>query len=130
MYKRQGLIHDDFGTEVFSGRGYFANIFAGESKDPKKVQEELLKEIRRLRKSGLSEQDFLSCKKSMYGRIVRGFNKVESVANGLVSSYFADVDIYDNIKVAEAMSFRDIKRRFADSLDESKMAISVIEPLE
>ncbi|WP_093988669.1 EF-P 5-aminopentanol modification-associated protein YfmH [Massiliimalia timonensis] len=133
LYRRlydAGLIHDDFGTEVFSGRGYFANIFAGESKDPKKVQEELLKEIRRLRKSGLSEQDFLSCKKSMYGRIVRGFNKVESVANGLVSSYFADVDIYDNIKVAEAMSFRDIKRRFADSLDESKMAISVIEPLE
>ncbi len=77
----------------------------------------------------MSEQDFLCCKKALYGRIVRGFNKVENVANGLVSSYFAGVDIYDNIKAAEGITYKDIKQRFSCSLDESRMALSIVEPL-
>lgn len=132
LYRRlydEGLINQEFGTEVFSGRGYFANIFAGESKDPRRVAEEIKKEIAGLRKKGLSEQDFLCCKKALYGRIVRGFNKVENVANGLVSSYFAGVDIYDNIKAAEGIAYKDIKQRFSCSLDESRMALSIVEPL-
>ena len=132
LYRRLydgGLIHQDFGTEVFSGRGYFANIFAGESDDPRRVAEELRREITDRREHGLSEQDFLGCRKALYGRIVRGFNRVDNVANALVSSYFAGIDLYDNIRAVEEITFRSIKARFDKTLDLSKMAVSIVEPM-
>ena len=132
LYRRLydgGLIHQDFGTEVFSGRGYFANVFAGESDDPRRVAEELRREIAGRREHGLSEQDFLGCRKALYGRIVRGFNRVDNVANALVSSYFAGIDLYDNIRAVEEITFRSIKARFDKTLDLSKMAVSIVEPM-
>ena len=132
LYRRlydAGLIHQDFGTEVFSGRGYFANLFGGESDDPRRVAEELRREIETRRENGLSEQEFAECRKAMYGRIVRGFNRVENVANALVSSYFAGIDLYDNIRAAEEITFRSVKARFERTLDPSRMAVSIVEPL-
>jgi len=58
-----GLINQTFGCEVFCGRGYFANIFAGESKKPDEVFVKLKEEIRRLRQEGIPESDFSRAKK-------------------------------------------------------------------
>jgi predicted Zn-dependent peptidase len=133
LYRRlydKGLINQNFDTEVFAGRGYMANIFSGESKDPHRVLEELLKEINLIRNSGVPQHLFLSSKKSLYGRVVRGFNDVETVANGLVSSYFAGVDIYDNIKAIEDIQRKDLENLLQSTLQEDRICLSVIEPLE
>ncbi len=133
LYRRlydSGLINDSFGTEIHSGRGYFSGIFGGESKEPRKVYDEILKEIAYFRANGLPEEDIERVKRALYGRAIRGLNDVDDVANLLVSSYFEDVDIFDNVHLIAQVTPADIAARFAKTLDPERSAISIIEPIK
>ncbi len=133
LYRRlydSGLINDAFGTEVHSGRGYFSGIFAGESKDPRKVYEEIVKEIAHFRENGLPEEDIERVKRAMYGRSIRGLNDVEDVANLLVSTYFEGVGVFDAVHLIAAVTPEDIAARFASSFDPERSAISIVEPIK
>ncbi len=63
----EGLINTAFGKEYFTGRGFAAALFTGESKDPEKVRAAISDEIERLRKDGISQEDFEVCIKKKYG---------------------------------------------------------------
>ena len=126
----EGLINQTFGYEVFAGRGYFSNILEGESEHPDEVFRLVQEEISKAKAQGIDEESFERCKKSFYGRLVRGFNNVETVANGLVTSYFAGVDIYDNIKTVEKMDLSFVQSVLESSLQADKAALSIIEPVK
>lgn len=133
LYRRlydSGLINQTFGYEVFCGRGYFASLFEGESKHPEEVYQHLKDEILSFKQSGVNEDDFNRSKKSLYGRLIRGFNNVENVANSLVSSYFGGVTIYDSLKVIENITLESLNEMLKTTLDPDKSAISVITPAE
>ena len=87
-------------------------------------------ETSKAKAQGIDEESFERCKKSFYGRLVRGFNNVETVANGLVTSYFAGVDIYDNIKTVEKMDLSFVQSVLESSLQADKAALSIIEPVK
>lgn len=129
MYDK-GLVNQTFGCEVFAGRGYFANILEGESEHPDEVFRLVQEEVGRAKREGIGEENFERCKKSFYGRLVRGFNNVETVANGLVTSYFAGVDIYDNLKAVEEMDLAFVESVLRASFGEEKAALSIIEPVK
>lgn len=124
------LVDDDFGTEVFSGRGYFATIFAGESRDPRRVMEEIRREIGKFRDAGLDPETFERVRRSMYGTTVQMFNDVELVANELVNSYFSHRGIYDALDVIASVTLQDVNRILQDSFREDTMAISIVESAE
>ena len=131
LYRRLydgGLINDSFGTEVHSGRGYLSAIFDGESKDPKTVYQEILKEIETFRKNGIPAEDVNRVKKSVYGKAIRGLNDVDDVAGSLVNSYFAGVTVFDSIHVIADVTAKDINHRFSVSLHPERSAISIVEP--
>ncbi len=133
LYRRlydRGLINDSFEAQVESGRGYFCAIFGGESKDPRAVYQEILREIGALRQSGIPDEDVERAKKTVYGKAIRGLNDVEDVANTLVSSYFSGVTIYDTVHTAAAVTPADIRARFQKSFAPERSAISIIEPME
>ncbi|MGI5959112.1 MAG: EF-P 5-aminopentanol modification-associated protein YfmH [Massiliimalia sp.] len=125
-----GLINQTFGYEAFAGRGYFANLFEGESRDPDQVFALLDQELSAYRKKGISQEEFIRCKKSMYGRLVRAFNNVEAVANGLVNSYFSGVGLYDNMKVVEEITLEEINQYLQTMFQTEKGALSVVSPVE
>lgn len=131
LYRRlydSGLINDSFETEVHSGHGYFSSIIGGESKDPRAVYQEVLKEIETFRKNGISAQEIERTKKAFYGKLVRGLNDVENVANSLISSCFTGVGFYDAFHIAAAVTPKDIEERFRKTLCADRSAISIIEP--
>lgn len=71
LYRRlydKGLINATFSNEVFAGRDYYSLLFSGESPDPKAVRDELIKEVERLKKEGIAQEDFDRAKKANYGR--------------------------------------------------------------
>lgn len=132
FYRRlyeQSLINQNFGFEVFCGRGYFANLFAGESTDPKRVFAELKAEILQYQQSGISAEDFDRCRKMMYGKLVRSFNKVEVVANAMINCHFAGVGIYDTQKILEEITLEDANALLKTSFCMERAAISVIQPV-
>lgn len=133
LYRRMydsGLINQTFGYEAFAGRGYFANLFEGESKDPDQVFALLDQELAAYREHGISMEEFQRCKKSMYGRMVQAFNNVEAVANSLVKSYFADVNLYDNMKIVEEITLEEVNQLFRSMFQSDKGALSVVSPVK
>lgn len=125
-----GLIAPGFDAEIFTGRGYFAVIFGGESKNPMAVKQRLQQEIETFRKTGVDAESFARTKKALYGRLVRGLNNVEGVANGMISYHFADVNLFDSMTLMEQMKLDDVNQLLKGSLQEELSAISIINPSE
>lgn len=124
----EGLINGSFGTEVMSVRGCFTEMFEGESKSPRTVFTRLLEKIEAVRKNLVTPEEFERAKKLIYGRMVRRFNDIESVAGMLVNSHFSDVLIYDTIEAAANVTLEEVNAYLKDGFDPEKAALSVILP--
>ncbi|MBQ2001574.1 MAG: insulinase family protein [Clostridia bacterium] len=126
----EGLVNDGFGTEYFTGFGYAAEIFDGESSDPEKVAEEIKKEIRRLRENGIDENDFIGAKNSLYGQMVMQYNVIDNVVSALVSTAMTGDGMFDEMDVFEKLTLDDITNCLNRQLLEEHSALSVIYPAE
>ena len=132
LYKRltnDGLINDEFSFEYFNGDGYSAVIFEGESKNPKKVAEEIKAEINRLKEEGLSKKLFNAVRSGLYGNAIRSFNSVESITMGLVDCAMNDTGLFDEIKYLKKITVDDVYKRLA-LLNNDCTVLSVITPKE
>ncbi len=84
----QGLINDTFGGEFYDGRSFALFMFGGESRDPEAVREALATEIERLQAEGVDPTRFEELRASVYGRLLRRFNSVETAASVLMDDHF------------------------------------------
>ncbi len=122
----QGLINTSFGSEYFTGYGYAAVIFAGESKDPKEVAKRIKAEIKRLKSNGIEEAEFQRVRKMLYGRTIMGYNDVDSIANELISCHFEGYELFDEIDVFQSITLEDVEQRLTQQMDEKLSVLSVI----
>ena len=106
-----GLVNDEFETEVFTGHGYTAILFSGESKNPEMVKAEINCEIDRMLKQGVDFELFEAVKRGMYGDAVKRFNNVEAIASQLSEcaingeKVFDDLEVLSNITLSEVMVY-------------------------
>ena len=131
LYKRlfnDKLINNSFGFEYFTGFGYSCVLFAGESNDPKKVAEEIVKEIKKFRETGFDKTAFDRTKKKLYGRMIMGMNDVDGLANNMAVSYFAGEDIFTDFEIFKTVTLDDVNDIFEKTLDENYSVLSVIKP--
>lgn len=131
LYKRLfdgKLINSSFGFEYFTGFGYSCVLFAGESKDPKSVSEEIVKEIKKFRETGFDKTAFDRTKKKLYGRMIMGMNDVEGLANNMAVSFFAGENIFTDFEIFKTVTLDDINDIFQKTLDENYSVLSVIKP--
>ena len=130
FYRRlyqQGLINQTFESEVFSGRGYYALLFAGESRQPQEVQKQLLEELKQY-PQGISEEAFLRCRRLMYGRQIQGFNSVENTASAMINAAFAGVGLFDALELLEQLTLEEVNARLPEIFRPDRCALSVIDP--
>ena len=132
LYKRlinAGLINDEFGFEYFTGHGYAAVMFEGESSDPERVSAEIKAEIERIKTDGIDKKLFSAVRCGMYGDAVRSFNSVESITMNLVNCAMFDCGLFDELKYLKNITAEDVLKRL-QLLDADKSVLSVIEPTE
>lgn len=132
LYKRlinAGLINDEFGFEYFTGHGYAAAMFEGESSDPEKVAAEIKAEIERIKTDGIDKKLFSAVRCGMYGDAVRSFNSVESITMNLVNCAMFGCGLFDELKYLKNITAEDVLKRL-QLLDADKSVLSVIEPTE
>ena len=130
LYKKlinEGLINDEFSFEYFTGHGYSAVIFEGESADPKRVAEEIKAEVERLKTDGIDKKLFSAVRCGMYGEAVRSFNSVESIATQLVSCAMSDSGLFDELKYIKSATPEKVYKRLS-LLDNDKTVLSVVNP--
>ena len=132
LYKElvnEGLINDEFSYEYFTGDGYSAVIFEGESDNPEAVAEKIKCEITRLKDEGIDKKLFSAMRCAMYGNAIRMFNSVESIAMQMVDCAMNDSGLFDEIKYLRSVTVEDVYKRLS-LLDNDKTVLSVINPKE
>lgn len=122
----EGLINTAFGKEYFTGRGFSAPIFIGESNEPLRVKEEILSEIARIRSEGISDEDFEVSLKKLYGAEVFAYNDVDDLANNLIDAYFNGHGLFDTIELYKEIKKEDVEKAISDSFKEEFCCLSVI----
>lgn len=124
---RDEVINSSFGTEVFTGDGYFTVIFSGESDSPDVIRDTVSAEIERIIKDGIDEDLFQRIKKSTYGGLVRELNNVEAVANLMMNSHMEGISPYATIQVLSDLKSSDVLEFMKNELRKDRLVMSVIE---
>lgn len=122
------LINDTFSVEYFNGCGYACPLFSGESNSPEKVKEKISARIKELKATGVSNEDFETVRRKQYGKTVRAFTDIETVANGLIVSHFDNDGLFSEFGVLQNMTSDYINSLLMKAFDESKAVLSVILP--
>lgn len=132
LYKKlidMSLINDEFSYDNFSGPGYSAVMFDGESSNPKAVSEEIVKEIKRISKEGLDKKIFDAVKKSLYGDAVRRFDNTENIVMDMVECALSSENLFEVLEALKSITEEDVLNRIKGLTEESSV-LSVILPKE
>ena len=126
----QELINTSFGFEQFTGFGYAATFFSGESKNPEEVTRQINAYIAKVRKEGIDSEEFEQTRRKLYGRAVMSFNDIDEVANDLVGAHFDGTGVFDDIETYRTITADDIREVLDSTMREEYAALSVIRPIE
>ena len=124
--RENGLLNDEWGVSVFSGRGHLFPTARGESEKPELILEEMQKLIRERKKNPPSRELFERVKKATYGSLVRDFSNVSSVASTLSESALSGVSPFSAINTAAAADYETLLGKL-ESLDEENASVSIVE---
>ena len=123
-----GLIGRDFDFEIDYSSGTATIIIGGESKDPEKVYEEIVKTIQKNLKWGLDRRDFDRIKKASIGGRLRGLEDPEGVALSQVDGVFGGYDPLRSFEVLPDITLEECNTFLRDFLDPQQLAMSLVLP--
>lgn len=129
LYKQlldAGLVNNEFSTEYFNGYNYSATIFSGESSDPQAVAEKIKEQVKHLKENRICEEDFETVRKKQYGKTVRAFSDIDTVANSLVVSHFENDELFSEFEVIKSMTLDYVNQVLMQSFCEDKAVLSVV----
>ena len=126
----QGLINSSFGGafEMLPGTAYL--YAGGDSKDARKVAEEIQKEADRLAREGIDEAFYQQVRRASFGSNLRGLNSFENIAVSLTEGYFHGYDPFRFPQVFDSITRDDVAAFLRDNLREDRRVLSEITPKE
>lgn len=125
-----GLINTSFSKEYFTGFGYEAIMFDGESVNPQDVADEIKKAVAALRADGIDDEQFENARRSLYGREIMEYNDIDSIANAVLSAYFNGYSVFDTMEIYKSVTKEDIEKRLENMMMEEYSALSVVKNKE
>jgi predicted Zn-dependent peptidase len=126
----QGLINSSFGGafEMMPGVAYL--YAGGDSKDGRRVAEEIQREVSRLAAEGIDEDFYQRVRKASFGENLRGLNSFENIAVSLTEGYFHGYDPFRFPQVFDSITKDDIAAFLRDNLTADRAVLSEIVPRE
>ncbi len=125
-----GLINTSFSKEYFTGFGYEAVMFDGESVNPQAVADEIKKAVANLKANGIDEEQFENARRSLYGREIMEYNDIDSIANAMISAHFNGYSVFDAMDIYKSVTKEDIENRLENMMLEEYSALSVVKNKE
>jgi len=124
----EGLINTSFAGafEMMPGVAYL--YAGGDSKDPKAVAAEIVKEAGRLASEGVDEDFYQRVRKAAFGSMLRGFNSFENIAVSMTEGYFGGYDACRFPEVFDSISREDIQAFIRENLTQEQSVLSVVLP--
>jgi predicted Zn-dependent peptidase len=121
------LINDSFSSDTLGSNSYFATLIGGETKNVDTTIDAILQKLAEIKKTGLSEADFITTKKASFGRQIKAFNSLETIANGFSSNFFSNIGSFDFIDIYDEININSINERLVRMFNDN-YAISEVEP--
>lgn len=131
LYNRlyeQGLLNSSFGGFYSSGPGCAFLAAEGESRDPERVRDEILKEARRLSGEGIDSELWERLKKAAYGAMVRRLNSMEDTCIELAEAHFQGEDYLSFPQVFQSIEKADGEALLREWCVEERAVLSIITP--
>ena len=122
----EGIINVTFDSEYFHGTGYSCVMFSGESNNPELVAQRLKDRLSELKREGITADEFEAIRKRHYGRTVRAFTDVSTLANGLVVSHFENTELFSEFEIIKSLTLDFVNELLRKSFDDTKTVLSVI----
>ncbi|MCL2588484.1 MAG: insulinase family protein [Oscillospiraceae bacterium] len=124
----EGLISSDFACGFLAGRSYAVTEFAGESRDPDKVLDEIRAEALRVQTKGLDEERFTRLKKATMGQLIRSLDSAEELCYGQTEAHFKGANILDQQAILATITAADVQDFITQYLQPGQFAISIVNP--
>lgn len=124
----EGLINSSFEFDYSIEENYAYSVMGGESKEPMKVKDRLLEEIKNIQDKGLNEEIYERIRRANKGRLVKQHNSVDKIAHNFVSVYFKEINLFDYMEVYDKITFEYVNKVFREHFSADKLAMSVINP--
>ena len=126
----QGLINGSFDGFYDAAPGCAHIMAGGESRDPHRVMEEIVKEAQRLVKGGVDGQLWDRLKRAAYGSMVRRLNSLENTCIDLAQSYFEGDDYLRFPELFQSIEPEDVQRLLERWCTQERASLSVILPVD
>ena len=121
----EGVINSPLDTDYEFSEDYAHVLITGQAKEPKRVQEELLKQINSL-KQNMDEKYFTRIKKKIYGSYVIEYNNVADISRMFLSDDFRGINSFDYIEQYNEVTLDYAKEILDELFDEKNMVLSVV----
>ena len=131
LYNRlyeQGLLNSSFSSFYASGPGCAMMVAEGESRDPERVRDEVLKEAARLGLEGIDGELWSRLKKAAYGAMVRHLNSMEDTCIEMAEAHFSGEDYLSFPQVFQSIERADGEALLRAWCVEERTAVSIIDP--
>mgnify|MGYP002510245333 FL=1 len=133
LYNRlyeQGLLNSSLGSFYSAVPGCSFIVAEGESRDPERVRDEVLKEAARLAAEGIDQELWDRLKKAAYGTMVRRLNSMEDTCIEMAQTWFDGEDYLSFPQVFQSIERTDGEALLREWFVERRTALSIIDPEE
>lgn len=124
----KGLVDNNFDSYYTGKKDYGHSLILGQSNQPDKVYDEVLKHIKSAKKKKLSKEDFQRIRNKNIGGFLMGLNSLDFICNYFVDNYFENFLFMDVLDILEDIDNEDIDKRLIEDINEEDMVLSIIKP--
>lgn len=126
----EGLLLNEPELDYEFANNYAHVLITGQSREPKKVIEELKNSLQKMKDKGIDEELFTRTKKKIYGRYVTDYNSVSDIARMFLSDYFKGINSFDYLEEYKQVTKESVERTLKELFDENKMVVSIVDKLD
>lgn len=127
MYSK-GIINDIIDMEYEYGKDFAYIIILGCSLEVAKYKKEIISEIEKLKKEGVSEADFNIAKNQIIGKQIYYSEKPSIINNQIIDSIIQDTDVFEELKILRQIQVKDINSFVCEAFDYNNLVESIVMP--
>ena len=129
LYK-EDLIDENFGAEYTAETGYGYTMIGGETKDPDHLYQRITEAVVKIKKEGVSAEQFERHRRKLLGGYIRRFNSLEFIANNFLAYRFRGTDLFEMPSILHEVRREETLALAEENLDPARHAVSIIMPSE
>ncbi len=129
LYKRlyeECLLLSQPDLEYEFSKQYAHILISGQSRNPKKVIEEIKQQIEQMKVEGLDEEEFNRIKKKIYGDYVTEYNDVGDIARMFLADFFKGINSFEYIENYNLVGIEYAQQILKECFRDENSVISIV----